>query len=71
MKPEFPIIPANNATLDRRVLPNLQALGRHVHVKLSQHKTNDPAPAAALCKPNRAAKSRLKPTFLLLKSFPA
>ena len=26
---------------------------------------------AALCKPNRAAKFRLKPTFLLLKSFPA
>lgn len=33
MKPEFPIIPANNATLDHRVLPNLQALRRPADAK--------------------------------------
>jgi len=33
MKPEFPIIPANNPTLDRRVLPNVRALGRPADAK--------------------------------------
>jgi hypothetical protein len=33
MRPEFPIIPANNPALDRRLLPKIPVLGRPADAK--------------------------------------